>query len=97
VNRRQVEALDFDDLDDLVMGLIELRNIKRGYGELGLDAPDWLQNKLREGEVELNYRLRDAKERKLAKLKLQKERLKTPDQKRSDVDAEIAKLESELK
>lgn len=94
--KRDIQVRDFDDFDDLVMAVIEVELIKEGYTKLGLDAPEWLAQKLEEGKAELASRTRVQKQRKLAELKIRREGLATPDEKRSKIDAEIERLSKEL-
>jgi len=94
--RREIEVLQINDFDDLVMTVIQLRNIASGYEELELDQPQWFFEKLRDAEAELKHRTRAQKERKLAELKMRQEHLKTRHEQREDVDDELRKLEEEL-
>ena len=94
--RREIEVLQIDDFHDLVIAVIQLRTIARGYADLELDQPTWFAEKLRDAEAELKHRTRASKERKVAELKMRQEHLKTRHEQREDVDEELKKLEEEL-
>ncbi len=94
--RREIEVLQIDDFDNLVITVIQLRNIAVGYEELELEQPKWFAEKLRDAEAELKHRARAQKERKLSELQMRQEHLKTRSEQREDVDEEIRKLQTEL-
>ncbi len=94
--KSEVLAISVDDLHDLVLAVIQMRNLHEGYNELDIDEPQWLVEKLRDAESELKHRRLDAKERKLIELRMKREGLKSRDEKRGDTEEEIRKLEEEL-
>lgn len=83
-------------LDELVLASVDLKNVIGGYQELGLDVPDRLTGVAKDIKREVVERVRTDKERKLKTMKLRREALKTPDEKRAGLDAEIVALEKEL-
>ena len=97
VRKYEIQVREFDDFDDLAIAVIELNQIRNGYRELGLDVPDWLTEKVHEGKVELDSRMKIRKQRELSKLKIKRQMIATPDEKRSRLDEEIKKLEDQLK
>lgn len=83
-------------LDELVLLAGALHRATEDYTRLGIDVPEWLSEKKKLTDNAVTFRIRDEKEHKLKKLKLQRENLKTADEKRKQVDSEIAVLEKEL-
>ena len=94
--RSEIVLKDFDDFDDLVIAVVSLEQLAAGYASKDIEVPEWLSEKIRDGNAELDYRRRAHKERKLAELKMKREHLKTRTEQRSETDDEIRKLEEEL-
>jgi hypothetical protein len=93
-----VKRTDANELavGDLELFVVHLTMLKEGYERVLLNVPEWLETSLKRANEVLNFRLRDDKERKLKNLKNRLEALKTPDERRKDIAAEIAALEKEL-
>ena len=69
------------------------RSLEAEYSTLGVDAPEWIGNQLKAVRREIKTRNADAIASKLRSAKARLETLKTPDEKRAAVEAEIAELE----
>lgn len=67
-----------------------------GYTDFKLDAPEWLQARVKELAREVNARRRDVLALKLRQAKARRETLKPDAEKRTDLDKQIAQLEVEL-
>ena len=94
--RHEIEAISIDDFDDMVIAVIQMRQLRVGYQDLEIHTPRWLLEKLRDAEAELKYRQRASKERRRDELKMLREGLKTRGEKAADADDELEKLEAEL-
>jgi len=81
--------------------LIELRANARAifaeYEAQKLDKPDWLNNAVNDLDREIAARVRDERARRLSEAKARRSSLKTTEEKRQDLDREIAELEETLK
>ncbi len=95
---RVIKTLDVQELDTEELGLYvaQLASVEAGYKASGQEVPAWFANAQKEGQTILALRQRDEKQRKLANLKARQSSLKTREEKRADVDAEIEALEKEL-
>jgi hypothetical protein len=84
-------------LEQLVGLYAALSSDAKAYTELGLEVPKDLTKRLADIKRRVDELKRDEAEKKLATLKLRRDALRTPDEKRSALDAEIAALEQGLK
>lgn len=86
------------DFDDLVLFVIQLKQVRDEYVNnfRTIPVPEWLEPRWREVEAELNLRVRAERERQLRSLKAQREILLPREEKRTQVEQEIARLEQEL-
>lgn len=66
------------------------------YNTLSITTPSWLEEKLRDVESEVKRRARDEKVRRLKEAQLKLNSLKTAEEKRGELKAEIEKLTAEL-
>lgn len=66
------------------------------YDKLQLKSPDWIAEKLKEVDVEVKRRARDEKVARLKAARARLDSLKSVDDRRKDLTAEIADLEKEL-
>lgn len=100
LTKKQITCFDPCDveLDDLVLFVIQLKQVKDAYTHnfLSCPIPEWLEPKWREVEAELGTRLRAERERHLRNLKARRETLLPREEKRTQVEQEIALLEKEL-
>jgi len=84
-------------MEELFLVHEQLRVIQAGWTEIGLDAPEWVRDKLLQVETEIKLRVKAELQRKLRNAKNRREALRTADEKRNILDAEIAALENRLK
>ncbi len=61
---------------------------------LGLETPDWFDQRVKELHREIEARKADQLDARLTKLKSRRAALLTPDEKRADIDKQIAELET---
>ena len=82
------------DVADLI-GLSAFARIATDeYAKHGLTVPEWVTDKQNLVAREISTRSADAKAARLKDLKARRAALKTAEEKRVDLDAEIAKLEA---
>jgi hypothetical protein len=95
---KELRGLDIErtDLDEMVALSAFGRDMKAEYERLIIPIPEWLEDRLVELDRETRLRRTDALEKKLKELRARKETLKTAEQKRQDVDTEMAKIEAAL-
>lgn len=93
---RKIDPRGLEHTEDLVAFYGDLRSRQESYDELGIDIPAWLENKFGDVQAEIKARRRASVQARLEKLKAQRLALRTPDEKRKDVEAEIEALEKEL-
>ncbi len=95
---RDLRGLDTErtDLDEMVALSAFGTAMKAEYERTTIPSPDWLDDRL--GDLNRAIRLlrQDALEKKLKELETRQEALKTADQKRTDVVAEMAKVKAAL-
>lgn len=79
-------------------GLVELaaagRSLRAEYEVLQLEVPDELDTGLKAVRREINDRVADRKAARLKELKARRATLKTAEEKRDELDKQIAELES---
>jgi len=83
-------------LEDAVGLLFYLEGCQERFTALGIDPPDWLAAKVRVLHRHIDCLAGDELERKLKVVKRDLEALKSEDEKRSDLEAEIKALEKKL-
>ncbi len=95
---KELRGLDVErtDLDEMVALSTFGRAMNAEYDRLAIPIPEWLEDRLTELDRETRLRRTDALEKKLKELKARKETLKTAEQKRTDVDSEMLKIEKAL-
>lgn len=72
------------------------RNFKAEFAFQNCDVPEWLDARLRELSREISVRTQDALEAKLKKAKALRETLKPAEERRAELDTQIADLEAKL-
>jgi hypothetical protein len=70
------------------------RSLAEEYTRLKLDAPDWLNDRIAEVGRELQARLADMKAKRVKELKAKLSTLRTAEERRKDIEAELARLEA---
>jgi hypothetical protein len=94
----ELRGLDVErtNLDEMVALSTFGRAMEDEYKRLTIPVPEWLEDRLSALDREIRLRRTDALQAKLKELEARKEALKTADQKRQDVDAEMAKVKAAL-
>lgn len=85
------------DLENLYLAKAVLKLIDQGYQEDGVETPEAIMDKMTAITGEITNRNRAELQKKLKMAKARRSSLATPDEKRTRLDVEIAKLESQLK
>lgn len=95
----QLKNLDTDryDLDDLVALSAEGKALQAEYSALGVDEPEWLGSAVRSLTRDIRTRQADAIEKRLRQAKARVQALKPASERRAELEAEIAKLQDQLK
>lgn len=73
-----------------------LQAAQAGFVSLDVPVPDWMKKKAKAVQARAVELVKQAKEDLLASLKDRREQLKSPDEQRAEVTAEIERLEKEL-
>jgi hypothetical protein len=84
------------DIDDLVEMAAYGRMIQAECTAQGVREPEWLEPSLKSVRREIASREADRKEKTLRELKARRASLLTPEEKRGQLDQQIAALEKEL-
>jgi len=85
-----------EDIEELVLMLATALTVKEQFEALELDVPEWLEPKIRAIRREVTTRNADRLEKRLAEAKLRMDSLKTPVQRKAELQAEITKLNKQL-
>lgn len=95
----QLKSLDTDryDLDELVALSAEGKALSAEYAALGADEPEWLGSAVRSLARDIRTRQADAIEKRLRQAKARVQALKPASERRAELEAEIAKLQDQLK
>lgn len=86
--------LDRKDFDECVALLSQAVALKATYKEVGFHAPEFVADAEAQLRREIENRRRDQVAARIKALRAQRETLKTVSERRKDVDAELAELES---
>lgn len=82
------------DLDELV-GLSAFgRNFQAEFTQLNVEEPEWLGPALRELRREITTRNQDSVDKRLRQLRARQQALKPAAERRTEIEAEIARLEA---
>lgn len=84
-----VDGLGLDELVALHAFGTQLRT---HYAGLNLEEPDYIDPQLKALQREINVRNADKREARIREIKSRLETLKSPDQKRADLEKELASL-----
>ena len=85
------------EFDDLCLFTAQLTGVVSHYESFGVSVPEWLTERLGESRRVLSERMRVQKLTELKRLRAQRETLLSDDEKRSNIESMIAKLETEVK
>lgn len=83
-------------VEELMVAQAQLQTIDAGYQDLKLETPEWVIDKLQEVATEIKLRVQSELARRLKVAKARRSNLRTADEKRRDLDLEIAELEKAL-
>lgn len=89
-------AEEISTVEELILAQNQLKVIDQGYQDLKLDTPEWVMDKMTEVGHEINSRVRNELARRLRTAKARRSALRTADEKRASLDAEISELEQKL-
>jgi NADH/NAD ratio-sensing transcriptional regulator Rex len=94
----QLKRLDIDriQLDEALALTAFAKTLRAEYEQRNIEIPEWLDNRTRALNREIEIRRLDTLEQRLKTAKAQQAALKTPDEKRQRLTTEIQKLEAEL-
>ncbi len=94
----QLKNLDLDriGIEDAVELSSQGRQIQTEFEALNVEQPAWLATRLRELRREIRVQQQDRIEKQLREAKARLEVLKPAEQKRTEVEAEIARLQALL-
>jgi len=84
------------DIDDLLELSAYARALENEAKELGVELPEWIAENAQSIRREIKAKNRDRLAARIKAVKARRETLKTPDEKRTALDNELAVLEAEL-
>lgn len=84
------------DLEDCMALLAFAAGMKDQYLQLSMDAPAWIDDRVKSIRRTVKTMVSDEQERKLSELKARRAAIATPDEKRSKLDEAIAALEKQV-
>lgn len=84
------------DLDTLQNMQIHLDSVIEGFKKYNWEIPEYMTEKVDSIKVEIDVRINAEKLRKLKLLKMRRAGLLTKEEQKTQIDIEIAKLETEL-
>lgn len=85
-----------EPLEDLVVMLALGQLIMAEYEKLNIDEPDWLAPKVKAIRRQAQLTVRDQQEKRLAEAKMRLESLKTPQEKKAQLQKEINQLQRQM-
>lgn len=83
-------------IEEAIALLSFANQLRTTYDLVQVEVPEWLDNRIRELKRHVHALSEDTKAKRLKQLLAQRETLKTPDEKRRAVDAEIESLQAQL-
>jgi hypothetical protein len=94
---QNTDVTQFGSVAKLLLVQNQLKVIDAGFQELKLATPDWVTDTMSEVSHEITTRSKGELLRMLKAAKARRSALRTADEKRNDLDADIAELEAKLK
>jgi DNA repair exonuclease SbcCD ATPase subunit len=90
----QLKNLDLQrpTLEELVYVSALATGLHAEYDKLSVDVPEWLDNRARELKREIRTRQQDSVDKRVSEIKSRLDALKTPTEKRAELQAELDKL-----
>lgn len=80
------------DLEELVYLSAEAKMLRAEFELEGVEIPEWLDNTARELKREIRTRQADAVDKRVREIRSRLDALKTPSEKRAELESELAKL-----
>lgn len=98
MNAKMLQNLLADEIsiDDLILAKAGLDALDAGYQDLGVETPEWVVDKATQVSQEIVNRNRAELQRRLKAAQARRAGLATPEEKRGQLDAEIAALQQKL-
>lgn len=93
---QQTDPEEVGTVEELILAKAQLVTVDQGYQEMHLETPEWIIDKLNEVDSEIKSRVKSELIKRLRTAKARRAALKTADEKRRDLDAEIAELEKQV-
>jgi vacuolar-type H+-ATPase subunit I/STV1 len=94
---QELRTLQADNVqpEDIVATLAIAKAIRKEFEESGalVEAPAWLDDKIRSLQRELKLRTADVLEKRLADVRAKRDSLKTAEERRRDLDAEAERIQ----
>jgi hypothetical protein len=87
---------DVQSVDELILARRDLKALLDGYQEMGMDTPEWVEDKMLAVQAEIDVRIRADLQKRLKTAKARRAALATADEKRARLDTDIAELEKKL-
>lgn len=87
---------DQADTETMIALAVFAKGLRQEYEARNIEAPEWLDDRIRQIGRALEASTRDAKELRLKEIAAERTRLLTPSEKRTALEAEEAKLRGEL-
>lgn len=92
----ETEVEEVGTIEELLLAKNQLEVINKGYKDLSLSVPKWVLDKHVAIDEEIRYRIKAELQRKLKIAETRRSQLRTADEKRRDLDAEIAELKKAI-
>lgn len=93
-NLNDLKNLDLQrpDLEELVFLSATATILHTEFEKLGVDVPEWVDTRARELKREIRTRQQDGIDKRTREIRSRLDALKTPSEKRAELEAELAKL-----
>ena len=79
-------------LEELVYMSAQARTLRAECDTLNVEVPEWLDNRSRELKREVHSRQQDATDKRVREIKSRLDALKTPSEKKAELEKELEKL-----
>lgn len=90
------DVTDVSTVEDLILARSQLKILKKGYAEFGLESPEWIADQLEAIGAEMQARSRSELMRQLRTLEAQEAQMKPKAERRAEVQSQISYLKSRL-
>ena len=92
----KVTELENLAVEELLLGKNQLKVIDDGFQELKVDTPEWVIDRMAAMTSEINGRVKATLQKRLRAAKSRRAALRTADEKRNALDAEILELSAKI-